>query len=129
MKHWLEVVVLFVALFLTGVDAKATAVDEDNFTTATVWVDEWTTRMETLSAKPTDWSCDSKQQKEIAAHVDIFVREAGQTLEKELSQDDLRYLQINAFFAGNIIGKKQQCFLHQIEGLSALKADLKNRLK
>lgn len=128
MKHWLEVMFLF-ALFLAGVDAKATVMDEDNFTTATVWVDAWTTRMETLSAKPADWSCDSKQQKAIAVHVDVFARESRKTLEKELSQDDLRYLQINAFFAGNIIGKKQQCFPHQAEGLSALKTDLKNRLK
>lgn len=128
MRHYL-VVVLFVALFLTGVDAKATAVDEDNFTTATVWVDGWTTRMETLSAKPIDWSCDSKQQKVIAAHVDVFVREASKTLEKKLSRDDLRYLQINAFFAGSIIGKKQQCFLHQAGELSALETSLEKRLK
>ncbi len=129
MRHLVEVVVLFAALLLTGVDAKATAVDEDNFTTETVWVDAWSTRMETLSAEPATWACDSKQQKEIAEHVNIFIGESRKTLEKKISRDDLRYLQMNAYFAGNIISKKQQCFLHQAEGLSALKVNLTNRLK
>jgi hypothetical protein len=129
MRHWLEVIVLFGTLFLAGVDAKATAVDEDNFTTETVWVDAWNTRMETLSAETAGGVCGSKQQKAIASHVNVFVREARKTLEKKLSQDDLRYLEVNAFFAGNIIRKKPECFLRQLDTLSVLKSDVKNRLK
>ncbi len=129
MRNWLEAIALFAVLFLATVDAKATAVDEDNFTTETVWVDAWNTRMETLFAEPAGGACDSKQKKAIAEHANVFIREARKTLEKELSLDDLRYLQINAFFAGNIIGRTQHCFPHQADGLSAIKADLANRLR
>lgn len=122
MKHWLEVAVLFAALFLTGVDAKATAPNEDNVTAATAWVDAWVGQAYTVAASTKTQTCDFAAQELLSS----FVRKTRTTLGGNISPDDARYLQDAAFIAGSIMKERGCGFVYKSQ-MSVLKKDIAKR--
>lgn len=124
MNYWLKVALLFGALFLTGIDAKARAADEDNLTSASVWVDSFVEQMVAVPLKE-NGRCGKKAEELLNS----FIRKAFHVLDNKLSEADALYLQDAVFSAENIAVKQPLCFTHQKEGLAVLKKLIKNQLE
>jgi hypothetical protein len=123
MKNCLKVALLSIALLLTSVDAKATAVDEDKTTLATAWVDEWTKQMKIVeeSIDAHDSMCGGK---DIQMLLDLFIQKFREDLPKNLSQDDRSLLSHASIFALSVIDKKLLCHQKKLDALKTLENNL-----
>ena len=118
-------VVLFAVFLLVCVDAKATAVNEDNLTSATRWVRAWHFKSKVMSTFAKEDVC----HKEVDKNIDYFIRFSNESLRKPLSLDDVLYLRETAFYAKNIIQQNKACYSHRTDEISLLLTDIENRLK
>lgn len=118
-------ILLFAVFLLVCVDAKATAVNEDNLTRATAWVEGWKERVKTARASASENMCDAK----VDELLNVFIRFSNESLIKNVSQDDVGYLQETAFFAKNTANKNRTCFVHQVNGIELLLINIESRLK
>jgi hypothetical protein len=77
MRNFVQGVLLFLALSLTGVDAKATASAEENKTTAIVgaWVKEWSASAKKMLEN--GYKCDESNQDKVYNEIYFFVQEAS----------------------------------------------------
>lgn len=122
-RHVIEGAVLVLSLFLTGVDAKATAANVDNLTQATAWVSEWADKAYEVATSPKG-TCENSH-KEL---LNSFFKQSNTTLAVSgLSNDDVLHLQDAAFIAENIIERKS-CVTYKTD-MALLFANIKNRLK
>lgn len=120
MKNFLILLVIFL---LVCVDAKATAANEENFTYATLWVDEWDKQAEVLAVKK-DVHCSEVVQNLLNS----FILKAYWTLNHyALSKDDLLHIQGEVYFAGNI-AKRNKCGFVAKSAVAGLKEKIVNQL-
>lgn len=85
MKSWLEVAVLFFAVFLTGIDVNATASDESKITNASVWVKQWTESTKNMLEK--GYKCDETTQKGMYGQVFLIIPKISMAQEFASSDD------------------------------------------
>lgn len=103
MKEFFQTMLLFLALFFTGVDAKATATDEDKLTNATAWVDQWEETAYMYATGPVSQFCPVGA----TDHLQDFSKKVRKTLAGgSFSYDDLLHLQDAAVIAGNVVRRK-----------------------
>lgn len=106
MKHWIEVMVLFAALCLTGVDAKATAIDEDKTTKASAWVAEWTADTEKI-LREKGYKCEEATQ--VAAYEQvhkIIPRIITSVAEPAVSSEDVSVFRDAIYFSKSVAKKE-----------------------
>lgn len=99
MNYWLKIAVLFTALFLTGIDAKATVPNEDNTTKASAWVDTWTESTKTMLEK--GYLCNVAAQKDMYDQVHAVIPKVS-AWKEFASMDDLLSFEQAIFFSKSI---------------------------
>jgi hypothetical protein len=124
MKEFFQTMLLFLALFFTGVDAKAIATDEDKLTVATAWVDKWEETAYVYATGPVSQFCPVG----VSNHLLDFSKKVKKTLAGAyFSYDDLLHLQDAAVIAGNVV--RQKNCADYIPVISFLKQDIEKRLE
>lgn len=113
MKNCFKVALLFIALLLTGVDAKATATDENKATGATAWVDDWMAQMETAAKSiDKDNMCGDKNIHALNELLNIKITE---TLAKNITKNDSSRLLGALRLAQSVSYKRLSCLLDYID--------------